>query len=105
MVFSKKTEVFSVKEFMNRTAKTPKMPNLPIYSFLPAVSLKTLIPISDPTFALFLAVTGGITAIALIEKILELCEIEEVAEFINTTMKIFLPIAGFGSVIWLLFQI
>jgi hypothetical protein len=108
MVFAHKKEVISFKEFMSRPAQSipKKAPLLPVYSFLPTISIKSMFPFgADPIFTGFIIGCGILLVIIVGEKLLAKNGFAEVSTFISTTMKVTLPVIAFGSAIYFLLKL
>ncbi|WP_409297780.1 hypothetical protein V1498_06925 [Peribacillus sp. SCS-26] len=103
-MFAKKIEVIPFKDFMSPPAPSTRKTPLPtkVYSIFPAFTIKSLFPMGDPTFTLFLVAAGAITGIALTEKFLEAFDLDDVASVISTTSKFLIPTAGLCGIVWVL---
>jgi hypothetical protein len=109
MVFAHKKEVISFKDFMSRPAPqiiSKKTPLLPVYSFLPPISIKSIFPFgTDAIFTGFIIGCSLLLVIIVSEKLLAKNGFAEVSTFISTTMKVTLPVIAFGSAIYFLLKL
>jgi hypothetical protein len=103
---SKKIEVIPFKDFMCGRPATPiqkKTPLLPVYSFLPPFTIKSLLPIGlDPTFTIFIFATGTIVLFAICEYALAEFGFTEISDVLGTVFKFTFPVAGYGTILWFL---
>lgn len=105
MIFQNKIEVIPFKDFMSRPAaiiqkKTPLQTN--IFSFIPAITVKGLLPFSDMGFTLFLVASSAVVVIALSETLFAHSGFIEVSAGVSSVLKFALPVAGYGAIFWLL---
>jgi hypothetical protein len=100
-----KIEVISFREFVSRPATyTQKKAPLPlsICSFLPPFTIKSLLPVGDPAFALFLIAGGVIVILAFSEYMLAEFGFTEISDVFGMVSKFLIPVAGYGTILWFL---
>jgi hypothetical protein len=99
-----KIEVIPFREFVSLPAKRTqkKAPLMPVYSFLPPFTIKSLLPIGDPAFALFLIAGGVVVVLAFSEYMLAEFGFTEISDVFGTVSKFLLPVAGYGTILWFL---
>jgi hypothetical protein len=99
-----KIEVIPFREFVSRpaTCTQKKAPLMPVYSFLPPFTIKSLLPIGDPAFALFLIAGGVVVFLAFSEYMLAEFGFTEISDVFGSVSKFLLPVAGYGTILWFL---
>jgi hypothetical protein len=104
MFTKNKIEVISFREFVSLPAKRnqKKAPLMQVYSFLPPFTIKSLLPIGDPAFALFLIAGGVVVVLAFSEYMLAEFGFTEISDVFGTVSKFLLPVAGYGTILWFL---
>jgi hypothetical protein len=106
MFAKNKIEVIPFKDFMCGRPATPiqkKTPLLPVYSFLPPFTIKSLLPIGlDPTFTIFILASGIIVLLAVCEYALAEFGFTEISDVLGTVFKFAFPVAGYGTILWFL---
>lgn len=112
MFITNKIEVIPFREFTSPPAlsfsdysEKPSKKVIPlqssIYSFLPPITIKSLLPIADPMFALFLIGSSLVVVIALSESLFASSGFTEVSAGVSSFLKVALPIVGYGLIFWL----
>src|SRR5437763_3054122 len=104
MLLKNKIEVIPFKDFMSPPAasirkKTPLQSS--IYSFLPPITIKSLLPLTDPMFALFLIGSSIVVLIAISEDLFASTGFTAVSAGISSFLNIALPLVGYGLSFWL----
>jgi hypothetical protein len=80
-----------------------KTPLMPVYSFLPPFTIKSLLPVGiDPTFTIFLIASSTIVVLAFAEYALAEFGFTEISDFMGTVFKFILPVVGYGTIFWFL---
>jgi hypothetical protein len=101
----KKIEVISFRDFMSRPAASiqKKAPLIPVYSFLPPFTIKSLLPVGlDPTFTIFVIAGSTVVIFALFEYMLAEFGFTEISDVLGTVFKFAFPVAGYGTILWFL---
>jgi len=104
MFLKNKIEVIPFEDFMSPPAasiqkKTPLQSS--IYSFLPPITIKSLLPVADPMFALFLIGCSVVVVFALSESLFASSGFTEISVGLSSFLKIALPLVGYGLIFWL----
>jgi hypothetical protein len=106
MFQTNKIEVIPFKDFMCGRPATPiqkKTPLLPVYSFLPPFTIKSLLPVGiDPTFTIFVIAGASVAVLALFEYMLAEFGFTEISDIMGTTFKFAFPVVGYGTILWFL---
>jgi hypothetical protein len=105
MLRTKKIEVIPFREFVSLPAKRTqkKAPLLPVYSFLPPFTIKSLLPIGlDPTFTIFIIAGTSVVVLALFEYTLAEFGFTEISDIMGTIFKFAFPVVGYGTILWFL---
>jgi hypothetical protein len=106
MLRKNKTETIPFRDFMAANHTEKKLsPDINIYSLFPIVTPELLFPIHEPDFAIFVIGGGLVLVSVFFEKLLFRTGMTIAAETIGSTMKIILPIVGYGAIFWFLFSL
>lgn len=102
MFTANKKEVIPFREFMSRPALQPKETplKLNIYSFIPTITLKGLLPLSDMGFTIFLIGGCAVVVFALSETLFAHTGYTEVSTGVSSFLKVVLPALGYGLIFW-----
>lgn len=105
MFHKNKIEVIPFREFVSLppTPIQKRTPLLPLYSFLPPFSIKSLLPVGlDPTFTIFVMAGSAVVLVALTEYFLAEFGFTGIARVLSSVFNVMLPVVGFGTIFWFL---